>query len=79
MTEIEIVTEHGAERTVQRVRVGIESGNVLLEVDQIVERTACKEPTVDLVHVVLTPDQAEALGFVLDIPETGRLETEGQP
>ena len=79
MTEIEIVTEHGAERTVQRVRVGIESGNVVLEVDQIVERTACKEPTVDFVHVVLTPDQAEALGFVLDIPETGRLETEGQP
>jgi len=57
MTEIEIVTEHGAERTVQRVRVGIESGNVVLEVDQIVERTTCKEP-------------AEALGFVLDLPET---------
>ena len=70
MTEIEIVTERGAERTVQRVRVGIESGNVVLEVNQIVERTTCKEPAVDLVRVVLTPDQAEALGFVLDLPGT---------
>ena len=39
MTEISIVTDGGAQRTVHRVRVEVNSGNVVLEVDQIVEWT----------------------------------------